>query len=265
MVPDYHTHTVLCKHATGTVAEYTAAAAAAGISELCFTDHIPVPDGYDPANRMALEQFDTYRAWVAEARGSAPITVLYGIEGDFYPGCERFQALWLRDQPFDVVLGSIHYIRDWGFDNPVNRRVWDSVDVTATWREYFALVGKMADSRLYDVVGHADLPKKFGHRPLEKDIREMVQPALDRVAKAGMALDINTSGLRRPAAEIYPSRPILELARARDIPICFGSDAHRAKDVGYAFAQAVQWARDAGYTHSVRYRQRQSELVPLPG
>jgi histidinol-phosphatase (PHP family) len=264
MVPDYHVHTVLCKHATGTVAEYVGAAAAAGVPELCFTDHMPVPDGYDPTTRMELGQFDTYRAWVDAARKSAPVTVRYGIEGDYYPGCERYQARWLREQPFDLVIGSVHYIRDWGFDNPVHKRVWDGTDVAASWREYFALVGRMADSRLYDVVGHLDLPKKFGHRPLDKDVREMAQPALDRVAGAGMAIEVNTSGLRRPAAEIYPSRLILELARARGIPICFGSDAHRAKDVGCAFPQAVQWARDAGYAAYVRYRQRRADPVPLP-
>lgn len=262
---DYHVHTFLCKHAEGLPADYVAAAKARGVPEMCFADHVPAPDGYDAGNRMHIDRFPEYVETIASLRGGTAPCVLYGIEADYYEGCEEFLRSWLPEQDFDVVLGSVHFIGDWGFDHPDNLAVWDAVDITETWRKYFALLGALADTKLFDVVGHMDLPKKFGHRPDEQAILDMAQPALDRLAAAGMAVELNTGGLRYPAAEIYPSLLLLKLCRARGIPIVFGSDAHTADCVGHALEQAVKLAADAGYTHSLRFRGRKGEPVPLPG
>lgn len=265
MLPDYHIHTLLCRHAEGEASAFCARAAKLDLPELCFTDHVPNPDGYDPVNRMRLDQFALYQSMVSDlARAEQPL-VLFGIETDYYAGCERFLNEWLPRQAFDLVLGSVHYLDTWGFDNPEERHVWDAVDVTQTWRNYFQLIGKLADSRLADVVGHLDLPKKFGHRPADRNLREMAQPALDRVATAGMAIEINTSGLRKPVREIYPSALLLSLAKERNIPICFGSDAHRPEEVGWQFDAALALARAAGYTQAVRFHRRRAGTYTLPG
>jgi len=87
---------------------------------------------------------------------------------------------------------------------------------------------------------------------------------LDRIAAANMGVEINTSGLRRPVREIYPSALLLELAHEREIPICFGSDAHTPREVGYAFDQALKLAKEAGYTECLRFEGRQGRQIPLP-
>lgn len=263
-LPDYHIHTFLCKHAERDVSDYKRAAQQQKITEICFSDHGPNPDGYDPRNRMEMGQFPSYRQMVTDIQDNTPPVVLFGIETDYYEGCERFLGEWLPRQGFDFVLGSIHYIEGWGFDNPSERHVWDSVDVTETWRKYFELVGRLADSGLFDAVSHLDLPKKFGHRPPDKATKEIVQPALDRIAEAGMGIEINTSGLRKPVGEIYPSPLIVSLAREREIPICFGSDSHTPGDIGAAFDLALRLASEAGYKSHFRMRQRSMELTPLP-
>lgn len=264
MLPDYHIHTSLCHHAEGDIAAYYARAAELNLPEICFTDHVPNPDGYDPINRMRLDQFPLYRSMVANtARADRP-AVLFGVEADYYAGCERFLKEWLPRQSFDLVLGSIHYIDNWGFDNPDERQVWDSVDITQTWRSYFQLIGKLADTRLMNAVGHLDLPKKFGHRPSDRDLTEMAQPALDRVAAAGMAIEINSSGLRKPVGEIYPSPLLLALAKERGIPICFGSDAHCPADIGWHFDASLALASAAGYTQAVRFSRQRAVPYALP-
>jgi histidinol-phosphatase (PHP family) len=261
--PDYHMHTALCKHATGTPAEYRSAAAAAGIPQMCFTDHSPEPSGYDARHRMQIGQFPEYRNMVAALRDGGTPDVLFGIEADYYPAGEAFLREFLPRQEMDYVLGSIHYIKDWGFDNPDYREVWASVDVKGVWKEYFRLMDRLVEMRLFDAIGHFDLPKKFGHRLRDRDLTEFAQPLLDKVMKSGMAIEINTSGLRREAAEVYPSPLILALMREREIPICFGSDAHEAGHVGYKFAEAVSLAREAGYTTSLRFRQRLGTAAPF--
>jgi len=263
-LPDYHIHTSLCKHAGGEAVQYRAVAEEKRIPEICFSDHGPNPDGYDSAHRMEMGQFPTYRDMVAGLQHGDPPAVLFGIEADYYSGCDSFLGKWLPAQGFDFVLGSVHYLQDWGFDNPSERHLWDSVDVTGTWRRYFELIIKVADSRLFDAVSHLDLPKKFGYRPSDRDLKEMVQPALDRIAEAGMGMELNTSGLRRPVGEIYPSPLIVSLACEREIPICFGSDSHKPEEVGAGFLSALNLAREAGYTHYFRVSRREKELVPLP-
>ncbi|MBL7212293.1 MAG: histidinol-phosphatase HisJ family protein [Desulfobacteraceae bacterium] len=263
-VPDYHIHTVLCKHAERDVSDYKRAAQRHEITEICFSDHGPNPDGYDPRHRMEMRQFPSYKQMVTSLQDSNPPVVLFGIETDFYEGCEKFLGEWLPRQGFDLVIGSVHYIEGWGFDNPSERHVWDSVDVADTWRKYFDLVGRMADSGLFDAVGHLDLPKKFGYRPPDKAIKEIVQPALDRIARAAMGIELNTSGLRKTVGEIYPSPLIVSLAREREIPICFGSDSHTPEDIGAGFDLALGLASEAGYKSHFRICQRSMELTPLP-
>lgn len=261
--PDIHMHTPLCKHALGRPLEYVRVAALKGIPEICFTDHAPAPGGYDPDSRMSLEQFPDYQAMVEEAVRAGSVTVRFGIEADYYADSAAFLETWLDQQTFDLVLGSVHCLGDWGFDNEKYIDTWKRADVVSVWRDYFSLIGELADTRLYDVVGHVDLPKKFGYRVPDLVLKELAQPALDKIAAAGMAIELNTAGLRKPVREIYPSRLLLELAYDRDIPIAFGSDAHTPGDVGADFDQAIALARAVGYTRSARYRQRRRTLVPL--
>ncbi|MDD4872035.1 MAG: histidinol-phosphatase HisJ family protein [Kiritimatiellae bacterium] len=265
MLTDSHIHTFLCKHATGEIAEYIEAANKNGITEICFTDHVPAPDGYDSKHRMDMDKYPFYHDTIKELRkNSRNPYVLFGVEADYYQDCEKILYPWLSEQDFDLVIGSIHYIRDWGFDNPEERSIWDSVDIPNTWREYLELLGKLANTRLYDVIGHLDIPKKFGHKPTDKILKELAKPALDRIASANMAIELNTAGLRKTIGEIYPSLLILQMAHERKIPICFGSDAHQPGEVGYAFDEALQLAREAGYTQYVRFSHRKKQLTPLP-
>lgn len=265
MIPDYHLHTALCKHARGTVRQYCSAAFAKGIPEICFTDHCPAPDGYDPEHRMSLEDFPRYRRSVLELRNGDAPEILFGIEADYYEGCEDFLKDWLPAQDFDFVLGSVHFIEAWGFDNPEARHIWDSVDVRTTWSRYFKLVDRLAGSGLFDAVGHLDIPKKFDYRPPDGELAEMAAPVLDRIAKAGMGIEVNASGLRKPVGEVYPSMLLLSMAHEREIPICFGSDAHQPAEVGAGLDAALALALEAGYTRAFRIRARKKVLVPLPG
>ena len=262
--PDYHTHTALCKHAEGQPSDYLAAALRKGLREIAVTDHGPTPHDYDPEHRMEMNQFGIYKNWINVARIEDDCMVLFGVEADYFEGCKPFMSSWLDQYPFDLVLGSVHYLGSKNMDDPDDLSLWESPDVNAVWRRYFDLVGEMADTKLYDVVTHFDLPKRGGDRPRDRDLPDLVLPALDRIARAGMAIEINTSGLRHPVSEMYPAPQILAWAREREIDITFGSDAHTPENVASNFDRAVELARAAGYTHSVRFRRRRRKKSPLP-
>ena len=94
------------------------------------------------------------------------------------------------------------------------------------WKGYWERIGQMAASGIYDFAAHLDLPKKFGFRPTI-DLAQEAHTALDALAAAGMAIEINTAGWSLPAREAYPSLDLLRAARERDIPLLINADAHR--------------------------------------
>ena len=260
---DYHTHTKLCKHATGMPADYVAAAVDRGIDEIGLSDHTPMPPWYDAAWRMTIDQFPGYLEALDEAvrRFDGKITVRRGLESDFYPGTEDFVRDVIGRADFDYVIGSVHYLDDWGFDNPDHKARYEGRDIAELYREYFAAIRDTARSGLFDIVGHFDLIKKFGHRP-DRPVDDAVEEALAAVKEAGMSVELNTSGLRKPCKEVYPSRSILETAHRMGVALTLGSDAHRPDEVGAGFDGAVALLREIGVTHIVRYARRTPEPVP---
>jgi histidinol-phosphatase (PHP family) len=151
----------------------------------------------------------------------------------------------------------------WSVDHPGQLQEWAAREVFDVWAEYFRRLTLLAESKLCDIIGHADLPKKFGHRP-DRDCTPLFTAMLDAARRSNCAIELNTAGLRKDCREIYPSSEILRLAHARGVPITFGSDAHAPEEVGLNFSEAVALARQMGYTTTCRFVRRQRQFVPLP-
>ena len=137
------------------------------------------------------------------------------------------------------------------------------------WIEYLELVGDAAETGAFTILGHLDLAKKFGYRPSRLLTAELDR-LVERVARAGVLVEINTAGLHKPVGEAYPAPHILERLCAAGVNITFGSDAHRPSEVGRDFAHAAELARAAGYTQfasldgDLRGEHTQVRLNPLP-
>lgn len=227
-----------------------------------FSDHSPMPrDDFDDW-RMKAADLDAYVTSVEQARRDYPnLTIKLALEVDYLPGGED----WIRDlaarHPWDYFIGSVHYISDrWAVDNPVQRAEWTSRDPLEVWTAYFERLTLAAESGLFDIIGHADLCKKFAIYP-RQDCTPLFTRFLQAVKRHDLALELNTGGLRKDCREIYPSPRLVHLAAQLGIPITFGSDAHAPAEVGLNFAEAVQLARSAGYTHYCRFTERRREEV----
>jgi histidinol-phosphatase (PHP family) len=152
----------------------------------------------------------------------------------------------------------VHYVSDsWAIDDPQKLSTWNHRDAWEVWSVYFDRLTMAASTGFFEIIGHADLPKKFGHRP-DRDCTPLYETFLNAARKHNCALDINTAGLRKDCREIYPNRQLLELAFRRGMPITFGSDAHAPEEVGMNFAEAMQLARGVGYRECLRFQQRKS-------
>ena len=244
---DYHMHTPLCQHASGEPRDYAARAQEIGLREIGFSDHSPMRLHWDNW-RMEFEQLAEYVEKVRKARRDFPLlTIRLALEVDYLPGC----ADWVRElaslYPWDYFIGSVHYIsRSFVVDDPKELPQWKERDPFEIWEAYFGRLAEAAACGLFDIIGHADLPKKFGIYPA-RDCGLLFERFLDAAQESGVVLEINTAGLRKECAEIYPSPRL---------PVTFGSDAHAPGEVGQGFVQAVELARQCGYTHYCRFEAR---------
>jgi histidinol-phosphatase (PHP family) len=254
---DYHMHTPLCRHAVGEPHELAQQALRAGLSEIGFSDHNPMPkDDFDDW-RMRLQDLDQYVAMVQHARQLYPqLTIKLALEVDYIPGYEG----WVRElsarHPWDYFIGSVHYISSaWAIDNPQQISEWKQHDPIEVWTAYFERLTMAAESGLFEIIGHADLCKKFCFYP-QTDCAPLFRRFLEAAKRANAAIELNTAGLRKECREIYPSAQILKLAAEMDVPITFGSDAHAPLEVGMNFEEAIAMARHAGYTRYCRFSNR---------
>lgn len=261
--------------------EYVRAGRERGVERICITEHLfrfreafellhgwwdddPDADLRTLAERYWRDHVSgsvaDYVRLIEEAKaGGAP--VLLGLEMDWVHGREEDLRRFLAPYDWDIVLGSVHYIGAWGFDEPAFIDEWPKRDVADVWREYGGLVRELAESGLADVLAHPDLAKVFGHRP--RDETPLHDLILAGAAVHGTAVELNSNGLNKPAREIYPAPPLVERARALGLPITLASDAHTPDRVGEHFDRLVELAQGAGYSEAVTFVGRRKAAYGL--
>ncbi len=254
---DLHNHTTRCNHADGSIHEYIEKAIQTGTQYFGFSDHAPMD--FDPKYRMSFEQMKEYEQEVLKYKEiyKDKIEILLGYEVDYLQGHIDERVL---NANVDYLIGSVHFIDEWGFDNPEFIGHYENEDIDIIWQKYFDAIEEMAKSGLFDIVGHIDLIKVFKFMP-NKDINEIAKNALLAIKKADMVLELNVAGYRKPIGEAYPSPSLLKMAFDLDIPITFGSDAHTPEQVSMFNDEIIALARSVGYKECAFFRERQRFMI----
>jgi histidinol-phosphatase (PHP family) len=268
---DTHTHTSRCGHAGGRDEEYVERALALGLGAIAVTDHIPFywlpPERRDPTLAMPPEELPRYVDAVLslKERYRGRIEVLLGIEADYVAGEEETLARLLAAYPFDVVLGSVHWVDGWWVDAPSSlpRYRQGQEEVDRIWARYAELLHDAATSGLFDVLSHLDLPKKFGFRP-SRPFAGRRDELVASIAGAGCAVELSSAGRRKPVGEDYPAGDLVAALAAAGVPFVLSSDAHAPAEVGWGFPQLAATARAAGIEEVLVFRGRSASTVPLP-
>ena len=257
MIVDLHNHTPLCNHAVGEIEEYIAQAIKSDTKYFGFSDHAPMD--FDPKYRMKFSDMKKYEEDVLNAKEKYKnkIEILLGYEVDYLKGHMDERVL---NADVDYLIGSVHFVDGWGFDNPEFIGKYKEQDIDEIWEKYFDTIEEMANSKLFDIVGHLDLIKVFKFMP-NKNINEMAESALKAIKNADMVLELNVAGYRKPIGEAYPSPSLLKQAYKLGIPITFASDAHKPEQVSMFNDEVIKMARDIGYTECAVYRNRVREFI----
>jgi histidinol-phosphatase (PHP family) len=266
------------------VADYCERAGAAGISEVALTEHLFRfsqadrllrgfwDDEPDAALRASMADYwdeharadlDAYVACV-EAAKEAGLPVVLGLEVDYYRGRMDDVAALLAGYPFDVLLGSVHWIGTWRFDDvddAVSMAQWSVRDVDRAWGDYVSAIEELAATGACDVLAHPDLVKAAGHRPRAPE--ECWDRLVEAALRSGMAAELSSAGWRKPVDEAYPAPGLLARFVAGGVPLTTASDAHRLPDVAHRTADLARML-DALDVSSLRaFRARRGVDVPV--
>ena len=274
MIVDYHMHLRgpangregPIDHTVGAVERFAEQAAARGVDEIGFTEHVYYFREFDrfvehPYQRSRLgHNLDTYCDAIAEGKRRG-LPVKLGIELDWVPGREGELADVLAAYPWDFLLGSVHIVDGDAVD--MEPGLWGRRSVEDVWRRYFEAVGDLATSGLVDVLAHLDVVKIFGRRPEAGAVAAHHAQAAAAVGRAGVAIEVSTAGLRKPVGELYPAPDLLVRCRESGAGATLASDAHVAADVGRDFPAALELLRAAGYETVTVFEGRRARQEPL--
>jgi len=251
---DLHNHTTLCNHANGTIEEYILKAIELGIDIYGFSEHAPMKN-FEDGYRLKLEDKDFYENSIKNLKEKYKdkIDITLGYEVDFIKGDYILDEI--KGANVDYLIGSVHYLDRWGFDNPEFIKEYKSRDIDTIWQEYFDEVEAMAKTGYFNIVGHLDLIKVFKFLP-KKDIKSIASNAIKQIKRSNMTVEINSAGFRKPIGEQYPSKELLELCFQSDIDITFSSDAHSVEQVGFMYNDSVELAKSVGYTNCVYFKNK---------
>ncbi len=286
---DYHLH--LWPHSDSSVdfvldqvAQYCEQAATEGVSELALTEHAHrfvdvravmgdfwLRTGHEPTSKALGAYMDWHArnslekyVELAVAAKSAGLPVKVGLEVDYVEGrMDELSALYAQ-YPFDVLIGSVHWLGTWQLDDyetPAHRHEWNVRDVDDCWALYARTLEELAASRAVDVLAHPDLCKVAGFVPSDPS------PYWDQMAEAAAAVDVSvecsSAGWFKPIGEQYPAAGFLDRLVARGATFTTASDAHARGRVAARAGELAALLESRGVTELASYSNRQRAMVPI--
>ena len=256
MIATYHNHSTF-SDGTASIAELVNAARGLGVEELGISDHFVLhPAGQLPSWAMPPERLAGYVSEVSRHQGPVGPIVRLGLEVDWFPGQSQALGNALAGIDFDYLIGAVHEVD--GFRIDAAPDVWEALGAEARnerHRRYWMHIRSLAESGLFDIVAHLDLPKKFGYRPTV-DLDDVIGPALDAIARAGMVVELNTAGWHKPCRDGYPSFELVRECRRRGIAMTLSADAHEPDHLLRDFARGAARLMDAGCEEVARFAGR---------
>jgi len=288
-VIDYHLH--LWPHSESSVwfkldqiAAYCEEAAAHGVTELALTEHshrfVDVMDtvgpfwlkfGHEPTSAIMADYFDWHArnsleqyVSLAQLAKDEGLPVKIGLEVDYYPGQMDDVSVLLAQYPFDVLIGSVHWLGTWQFDdidNPREMLEWTVRDVDQCWADYAVALEELCASNSVDVLAHPDLIKVAGQ--YASDPGEYWELMASAAARADVSVECSSAGWVKPIGEQYPAEGFLDRLVAMGVTFTTASDAHNLERVGERADDLAGLLEARGVTQLASYTLRQRRLVPL--
>ena len=266
---DAHLHTDQSPDSSVPIDVYAAQAVERGIPEIAITDHVDF-DPRDPA--YGYTRFEDRERTVREAAerwGKEGVAIRFGAELTYNRRWDADVRSHLARHSYDYVIGSVH---DWPESPfwPSRVRSWiEGRSLDEIVAPYYDQIISAARSGLFDTIGHLDVVKRYLHPFVTAaDLAErpdLQEPALNAIIESGAVLEVNSSGLRYPGNETYPSAAVVK--RYRELGgkhVVVGSDAHSKTSFAARLDASYAHLSAAGFEALTFRRDRNRVQIDLP-
>lgn len=249
---DAHLHTDLSPDSSVPIDVYAAAALERGIAELAITDHVDFEPGAPAFAYSTFADRERIVRQAADRWGPRGVAIRFGVELTYDRSWESEIREHLARNAYDFTIGSVHDRVDSPYGASRVRGWIAGRSLAEIVAPYFVEVEAAARSGLFDALGHLDVVKRYLHPYVSKEdlaaAPELYEPILRALIESGTALEINTSGLRHPVAETYPSASVVaRFAELGGSAVTVGSDAHRSDQFGWALGDGYREAAQGGF------------------
>ena len=242
---DYHMHTKVSFDGHDSGLAMAQAAAAQGLREICFTDHIDCTPEMDMV-------FDTARYNAEYDHLEVPgLLIRRGMEYGLTPDNADQLKIDLNRRHFDFVLGSVHlvdgvdiyfapYWQDRSYDEAVRLHLETTLECVRAHEDY-------------DVLGHLTYIAKCGanprHEPLRYcDHKSIMDEILTELIKRGKGMELNTSGIDRCGGSLPTLDYFQRFHELGGKIVTVGSDAHDTARAGqYTHEMVGELGKIFGY------------------
>lgn len=269
MLTDYHSHLEKGTLTIDYLKQFVDTAKEKGIQEFGISEH--AYHFYETKNIVSKPWMEERRYYkmddyvdLFKRADQLGMDVRMSIEMDYTPGRHAEMEAFINSYPFDYVIGSVHWVDDFGIDLAEYRKEWDRRDLYETYRSYYDQIVTLAESNLFDIVGHIDLVKIFKYVPTDQEfLVEQYERITDALKNSKTCVEISSAGLRKPVGRIYPEPELLSLCYRKGIPIVLSSDAHEPHQVGENYESTIMLAKEIGYTKLMTFQDGERKEVDL--
>lgn len=241
---DFHMHSRVSFDGHDTGLSLALAGKAAGLMEICFTDHID----HDVDSMGHIMVFDTAAYNAEYDRLDVPgLKIRRGMEFGMTPDNEEQFKIDLQRRPFDFVLGSVHFVQG---QDVYFTDYWQGKTVEQAVSLYLEETLRCVQVHdAYDVLAHLSFICKAKAHPDPKPLyleehREICDEILRILVQKGKGLELNTSGVDR-CGDYLPTLGFFR--RFKELGgeiVTVGSDAHTCSRVGQYTAEGCKLLAD---------------------
>lgn len=283
MLIDSHVHIERGKYTKEWIDKFIETGKKKKVEKLCITEHVHLFQEFKDIPLMLIKKFgeneDTLfmkKWWLENSKKRLDLYVQFieDLKREGYPLKLGMEVDWLGEEPneliqgvlnnypWDILIGSVHWIRGWGFDHPDRLFTWEKRDIYKVYENYFSLVKEAVQSKMFDVIGHLDVIKLFGIHP-KKDWLNIAKEVIKVISEVKATVEVNTAGLRKPVGELYPNEKLLDFLKDKKTPLTLSSDAHNPEDVGYKFDEVLKILKEKGYKKLITFNKRNPSFITI--